>query len=132
MFTPTECSADRNSTGAGGSPRTPSGPGSPTSSTSSSGVSGQGAAAAASRGLPVVPMTGLTKAEWLKAASMLYPVSVAPTIQSWEDVELLLQVGACRRDAIISLNTRQQSSAVYCTPAPSASLVTHLIIPAHV
>jgi hypothetical protein len=42
----------------------------------------------------VIPMQGLTKAQWLAAAPFWVPVRPAPTVQTWEEAELLLTIGS--------------------------------------
>lgn len=42
----------------------------------------------------VLPMQGLTKAQWLQAALFWYPVEPAPVVQYWQEVELLLRIGS--------------------------------------
>jgi len=42
----------------------------------------------------VLPIQGLTKAQWLQASLFWYPVDPAPVVQTWQEVELLLRVGS--------------------------------------
>jgi len=41
-----------------------------------------------------IPMEGVKKEEWLQVAAFWYPVVPAPTIESWQQAELLLRVGS--------------------------------------
>lgn len=40
-----------------------------------------------------IPINGVTKAEWLQAASFWYPVVPSPDITDWKQAELLLRIG---------------------------------------
>ena len=42
----------------------------------------------------VVPMEGVTKAQWLHAAAFWHRVNPAPTVESWQEAEELLRIGS--------------------------------------
>lgn len=42
----------------------------------------------------VIPMEGLTTAQWLEVAPFWHPVDPAPVVKTWEEAELLLEIGS--------------------------------------
>jgi hypothetical protein len=43
----------------------------------------------------ILPLPGITKAQWLRIAEFLYPVVPFPKIKDWTKAEYLLEVGGC-------------------------------------